>query len=420
VACLLIGTAAPASAGSVAQAARSPFPNQPNPKPKPRPRRYGCGSACRQLGIPQGEGGAYCGATPWLTTASVNASTTLSVPVADINPVNPGDLLLAAIDSQTGGIVPPPGWTEVPNTDYSAGTSEQLQVFYTIPIPLSAPDTLRARTYPFRSPTAQAMTGTLTDFEGVSQSEPIIVSGGESNPAASTQVLAPSISPTGPDSVLVFIGATSGPEKWTTPAGMVAPMPVAPSQPNHPPYPKFPYPPSGIGMAFEPLSSAGTTGPRSATVTTPSGSVGDLIALNIPPPIACPMLRIVNPRASFYVGTHRLRGPLMTAGPAGLVPIRLHCDWTAPCVGAIGVFSEGLVWLVASDIAVPAGQTRTLKIPTCSVNTACPERKYSRPILNHSHTVVVAIQIIAATSNGQLIPAARNADRVGELVIKHR
>jgi hypothetical protein len=382
-----------------------------------RKRRSGCGSACRQLGIPQGEGGAYCGATPWLTTATETSSATLSVPVADINPVNPGDLLLAAIESQTGGVVPPSGWTEVPNTDYSVGTSEQLQLFYTVPVPLGAPDTLRARNYLFRAPTPQAMTGTLTDFEGVSQSEPISASGGQANPTASNQVLAPSIAPAGTNSVLVFVGASAGPEKWTAPAGMTAPMAVSPSQPNHPPFPTFPYPPNGIGVAFGPWSS-GSTGPRTATIDTPSASIGELVALNIPAPITCPKVRILNRRTSFLEGTHREHGPLLEAGANGLVPIRLRCEWTAPCVGAIGVFSEGLVWLVASDITVPAGQTRTLKLPTCRLDPGCPERKYSRPILDHSQTVVVAIQILAESSNGQLIPAARNADMVGQLVIR--
>jgi hypothetical protein len=389
-------------------------------KHKSKPRRSGCGAACRQLGIPQGEGGAYCGAPPWLTTASVKASTTLSVPAAEINPVNAGDLLLAAIDSQTGGIVPPPGWTEVPNTDYSVGTSEQLQVFYEIPVPLSAPHTLRAHTYLFRSPTPQAMTGTLTDFEGVSQSQPITAAGGEANPASSNQVLAPSITPTVPNSVLVFVGATSGAEKWTAPPGMAAPTAVAPYQPNPAPGPTLPYPPNGIGMAFGRWSSASPTGARSAAITTPSSSVGDLIALNVPSPVTCPKLRILNQRISFSVGRQRQSGPLLKAGPNGLVPIRLHCQWTAPCVGAIGVFSVELVWLVAGDITVPAGQTRTLELSTCSLNSSCPGRRYAQPILNQSHTVEVAIQIIAATSNGQLIPAARNIDRVGELEINRR
>jgi hypothetical protein len=425
---LLLGTAA--SAASTRQArprAGGPAPAGPAVQAvgfaanrKPTRRRSGCGAACRQLGIPQGEGGAYCGAPPWLTTASVTASTTLSVPVADLNPVNPGDLLLAAIDSQTGGIVPPPGWTEVPNTDYSVGTSEHLQVFYKIPIPLGAPHTLRSQAYLFSSSTPQAMTGTLTDFEDISQSQPISASGGEANPASSNQVVAPSITPRPPNSVLVFIGATSGAEKWTVPPGMAAPTAVNPYQPSQPPYPTFPYPPNGIGMAVGQWSSATATGARGATINAPSSSVGDLIALNVPSPITCPRLRILNQRVSFSFGQHRQSGPLLKAGPNGLVPIRLHCGWTAPCVGAIGVFSLQLVWLVAGDVTVPAGQTRTLQISTCSLNSNCPERKYAQPILNHSHTVQVAIQIIAATSNRQLIPAARIADRMGELQINHR
>jgi hypothetical protein len=348
----------------------------------------------------------------------VTASTTLVIPRPELNPVNPGDLLLAAIDSQTGGVVPPPGWAEVPNTDYAVGTTEHLQVFYMIPVPLSAPHAPRAENYPFTAPTAQAMTGTLTDFEDVSQTQPIIASGGEANPAASSQVTAPSITPTTGHALLVFIGATSGPEKWTVPSGMAAPMAVAPSQPSHPPFPKFPYPPNGIGMAVGQWSSATATGARSAAITTPGSSVGDLIALNIPTPITCPKIRMLNRRASFSMGGHRQTGPLLTAGPNGLVPIRLHCDWTARCVGAIGVFSDQLVWLVAADITIPAGQTRTLQVSTCSLDSNCPGRKYAQPILNHSHTVVVAIQIIAATSNGQLIPATRN--KFGELEINHR
>ncbi len=365
-------------------------------------------------------GGAYCGAQPWLTSASVKASTTLSVPVPNVNPVNAGDLLLAAIDSQTGGIVPPSGWTEVPNTEYSVGASVHLQVFYKIPIPLSTPNKLRAQTYVFRSPSAQAMTGTLTDYEDVSQSQPIAASGGQANPASSTQVLAPSVTPMTPHSLLVFVGAAGGPEKWTAPAGMTAPTAVAPNMPIHGPSPKFPYPPNGVGMAFARWSSAGATGARSAGITTSGSSVADLIALNVPAPTTCPKLRILNRRTSFPAGRHRQSGPLLEAGPNGVVPIRLHCQWTAPCRGAIGVFSTGLVLLAAEDITVPAGQTRTLPINTCSLSSNCPGRKYAQPILNHSHTVMVAIQIIAATSNGQLIPAVQNGAVVGELQINRR
>jgi hypothetical protein len=426
VACVLLGAAAHAARSGQGHA-QAGGPSRAGPivravafaaRHKPKRRRSGCGAACRQLGIPQGQGGAYCGAPPWLTTASVKASTTLRVRVAAVNPVNAGDLLLAAIESQTGGIEPPPGWTEVPNSDYSVGTSEALQVFYKIPVPLSAPNMLRAQTYLFRSASPQAMTGTLTDFEGVSQSQPIAASGGEANPAISNEVVAPSITPTVPHSVLVFVGATSGPQNWTAPPGMTAPTAVAPDQSNRPPYPRFPYPPNGIGMAFGRWSSPGTTAARSAAITTPSSSVGDLIALNVPSPTTCPKLRILNPRISFSVGRHLQRGPLLKAGPDGLVPVRLHCEWTAPCVGAIGIFSVELVRLAAGDITVPPGQTRTLQISTCSVKSNCSEHKYARPILDHSHTVQVAIQIIAATSNGQLIPAARNADRVGELEIR--
>jgi hypothetical protein len=84
------------------------------------------------------------------------------------------------------------------------------------------------------------------------------------------------------------------------------------------------------------------------------------------------------------------------------------------------VFSDQLIWLVAGDITVPAGQARTLQISTCSLSSNCLGRQYAQPILNQNHTVQVAIQIIAATSNGQLVPATPNGALVGELEINHR
>ena len=178
-----------------------------------RKRRPGCGADCRQLGIPQGTGGAFCAARPWLTEASVEASKTLRLPVAENYPRNAGDLLLAAIVTEGGAITPPLGWTEVPDTDHSSGAGDRLQVFYKIPVPLSAPHTARASAYSFTAPDAQAITGTLTDFEGVSQSDPINASAGEANASSSSSVTAHSVTnaaETGPSESGCLLG------RWLT------------------------------------------------------------------------------------------------------------------------------------------------------------------------------------------------------------
>jgi hypothetical protein len=324
-----------------------------------------------------------------------------------VNPLNPGDLLVAAIVTGGGAVRPPPGWAPVPNADH-AGQRERLQVFYRIPIPLARPNGGGAFGYTFTASAAQAMTGALTDFEGVSQTRPISASAGQINATSSTAVAAPSLTPTSANSVLVFIGATAASERWTAPHGMKSNW-VFPGELSAfgGPAPTFPYPPSDIDVAFERWPHTFATGGRVAAVSAASESVGEEIALDYPAPTTCPKVAILAPRTrlSFYGRPHR--GPILKVGRDGLVSVRMKCKWTAPCVGAMGVFDERLLGLAESDFRVPAGQTRTVQIAACNLRSVCKNtsRKLAQAELRPGARIPVFVQILAQLSNGQLVPA---------------
>ena len=78
---------------------------------------------------------------------------------------------------------------------------ERLQVFETNAKSGQAP-------YRFTSAVRQSMSGTVTDFSGISHTRPVVAAGSEANPSSSTNVTGPSVSPPAVGTLLLFIGAT--------------------------------------------------------------------------------------------------------------------------------------------------------------------------------------------------------------------
>jgi hypothetical protein len=250
-----------------------------------------------------------------------------------------GDLVLAVIASRGSvntDVRPPAGWSRLAGAEASA-PGERLQVFDRI---ASAPEPI---SYTFTAVSPQTMSAGLIVIMGASPATPIAGAVAQVNSTATQNVAAPSVSPTGSNTMVVFVGATTRSTSWKAPSGMkLEDFDASPSsQPVRP-----------IAIATQRWRPSTATGQRTATISTAQPSIGGLIGINFPAPITCPEVRIL---------THHYRPT-----SDGLIRARLKCVWAARCVGAFeGVDMEEhfpVPKIAASDISIPAGQTRTVLV----------------------------------------------------------
>ena len=317
----------------------------------------------------QGAGGGYCSNRPlYLGYGTVSDSKTLRIGVSPF--VSEGDLLLAAITSE-GKVTPPPGFSALSATG-PASSGTRLQVFDMIagrrtPVTLS-----------FATSTAQRISGAVLDLQGVSQSHPISASAAQVN-VSSGLVIAPPVSPTSTDSLLVFLGATQSALKWTAPQGMTAQY-FDPSR----------TPPVRLFIATQRWHPAGGTGGRSARIGSSAPSIGELIALGYPEPITCPKVKVLS---------HRFK-----PNRQGVLSVPMKCDWTARCRGWFlgaapapgappGQPLPGPE-IAVSQYSIPAGQTRTVPIALTM---------HGRTLLKQHHTLSFFIELWTSRSNGRLV-----------------
>lgn len=318
----------------------------------------------------QGTGGAFCSNKPYyIGYGGVSDSRTLKLTLGEPL-ISQGDLLLAAITSD-GRVTPPPGWSTLSDTG-RASSGTRLQVFYKIEgrrIPLAVS---------FTTSTAQRISGGVLDVQGIRQIHPIGAFAGQVN-ASSGSVIAPSLSPTATDSLLVFLGATHSAVKWTAPRDMKAQYFASPRTP-----------PVRVFVATQRWHPAAGTGGRTARISSSAPSVGELIALSYPEPITCPRVKLLG---------HRLR-----SNRQGILSVPLRCDWTQRCRGWFEgaapapqspppYYLPGPV-IAVSQYSIPAGQTRTIRIALT---------KHGRKLLTHHHRLPLLIELWSFRSNHQLV-----------------
>lgn len=304
-----------------------------------------------------------------------------------------GDLLVAAILTEGASIPAPRGWQEVPDSDVSDGAGRRLQIFYAIPVPVTKPAEIGPDSYRFRSSAPQAMTGTLINVSGVSQTDPINAAAGAASATASASVSAPSISPSAANTRLLFVGAASSPQTWNVPPGMEPIIDGLAARRK-----------SGVAFASQLWPTSTATGTRTATISSAAGSIGELIALNVPGPTTCPKIRILNRFLS------RDKGRLFKAGASGLISVRLKCEWSRPCVGALGLMNPTPVAL--GNIAVPAGETRTVQIAVCKRGTGCPN-----PTTLGGKRGVLMVQVLLYAPNRQLVDVGLSEQDAGGYLV---
>lgn len=131
-----------------------------------------------------------------------------------------GDLLLAVVSHQVAAarnMTPPPGWTAVPNTDWSEGNNARIHAWYKIATSFEP----SAYTFTLTGGSGQDISGGILAIQGASTTAPINASNGQNNgPTSSTQVKAPSITTTTGSALDVFGGSCSAAVTYGPPTGM--------------------------------------------------------------------------------------------------------------------------------------------------------------------------------------------------------
>jgi hypothetical protein len=208
-------------------------------------------------------------------TPSVRASTQAQGnPVASLALATPqgtvaGDLLLALVAHQAGTactLPPPAGWTAVPNGDYSDGTNARVHAYFHFATASEPAST----TFALGGCGSQAMAAAMLDVVGANATAPVNASLGQVNTTSTAQMPAPSISPTVPNTLLVYAGAMNL-------AGTLEPPPFMAEQAMTAAPGVYQV---GLEVATQGLAAFGATGTRSGYVIFNNGrSVTDMIAI---------------------------------------------------------------------------------------------------------------------------------------------
>jgi MSHA biogenesis protein MshQ len=114
-------------------------------------------------------------------------------------------------------LLPPSGWTLMPNSDWTDGNNVRIRSYYKLAGPLEPP----SYTFAFASGAGQDMSGGILAVIGARSTGPIDASNGQFNGTTSSKnVTAPSITTTVANTLLVFGGACNVIASFTPPAGM--------------------------------------------------------------------------------------------------------------------------------------------------------------------------------------------------------
>ncbi|HZD16612.1 MAG TPA: hypothetical protein VE669_00575 [Actinomycetota bacterium] len=173
-------------------------------------------------------------------------------------------MLVASVLVQgTASVTAPQGWTQIRDT---AGGSDLRQVLYS-----RVAGGSEAASYAFSLSFKSSAAGTIVAYGGVDPINPVEASSGQAN-GSSTSITAPGVSTSVQGALLVgAFGIVSGsPTTITSPTGMLEQVQVTQSAGK----PKL-----VLESADAILAQTGNTGPRTATVTKPAPSIGQLLLL---------------------------------------------------------------------------------------------------------------------------------------------
>jgi hypothetical protein len=177
-----------------------------------------------------------------------------------------GDVLLAFGGHQSGSatnLAAPAGWTAVPNTDYSDANNARIHAWYKIA------GAIEPASYTFTlSGGGQAIAGGMMAITGATAT-PINASLGQVNGTNSIFLTAPSITTTAAKTLLVYGGAVNAPVSITPPGFMHEQFDVATNGAFN----------LTIGAATQVIASAGSTGVRTAYLSSAAHGPAFLIAI---------------------------------------------------------------------------------------------------------------------------------------------
>jgi hypothetical protein len=201
------------------------------------------------------------------SSASVNSAAAISI--AKPAGAAQGDLLLAIVAHQGGTnrtMTPPAGWTAVPNADYAQGTNARIHAWYKF-AGASEPSS-----YTFNLSGSEDQAGGILAITGASATAPINASLGQVSTASTVSVVAPSITTTVANALLVFGGAVNVTATFTPPALMTEWFDVTSGGAFR----------ISTEAAVQVIASPGATGTRSALLSTSGRPVA--ISIAIAPP----------------------------------------------------------------------------------------------------------------------------------------
>lgn len=228
------------------------------------------------------------------TSANNNVASTLSlsVPAGTV----PGDVLLATLDVENSPtITMPGGWTLV-RSDRNPGALHMVQADYIHVVTGSEPS---AYTWNFSA--AHGASGGIIAYSGVDTSQPIDAASGFTATTSSSQITAPSVNVSLPNSMLVAVTGVGVTRTLTPPTGMTSRYVNGTTVAGEK---------TTIMAADQQLAAAGATGSRSTTydVSTAGAGIAQLIALRpalatdtTPPSVPTAVAQISNTTTSATV-----------------------------------------------------------------------------------------------------------------------
>jgi MSHA biogenesis protein MshQ len=168
-----------------------------------------------------------------------------------------GDVMLASISVRTSAIsvTPPAGWTPLRDTQQAAGDSLRLLTYYRV----ATTGEPANYTFTFSGGTHAGAVGGITSYSGVDTTTPIDAQAGGVTASATTHI-APTVSASVPDDMLVTVHSYASSGTWTVPPGMAESVDVASGTPTAS---------TGVSMQInrEERAASGATGTRTATAS---------------------------------------------------------------------------------------------------------------------------------------------------------
>jgi hypothetical protein len=210
-----------------------------------------------------------------VTAKTFGSSLTVGRPTT----VTSGDVLIASVDarlSSAASITPPPGWSLIRRDSSAPGYGSLTQALY-----YKVAGSAEPTNYAWLLAAPASAAGSVVDFKGLNRSSPVDSHGGAFTPA-SRSVIAPSITTTAPDDIVVGFFGLTGRRAVRPPTGMTEEFDLHSKS--------WSSAVSVEGAAYI-QGGAGPTGNKIATASggSSSGTIGQLIALRTissasPPP----------------------------------------------------------------------------------------------------------------------------------------